>query len=320
MKEANPKIVGLFVIGGVVLIVASLVLFSSQDLFTPKRLFVAYFQQSVNGLSVGAPVRLRGIPVGVVVDVEGVYHPESGDMIPRLTIEMHPESMENAVVQKGDYTLYPALLARGLRVRLRSASLLTGQLYVDLNFFPDTEERYLGGQTHEYPEMPTLDSGLDQAIAKLSELPIQELILRASSTFEAIEQLLRNPHITETLAALPPLLNDADSTVVRIEQFMDRELTNTLHETNQALAVARQSMATLAESFSGETLLQIKSTLAESEVTLLLLQERLDRDDPLTYELLITLREIGAAARSMRELADELEENPESLIRGKADQ
>ena len=64
MKEANPKLIGVFVIGGLALFVAALLFLSSRDLFTPKSIFVAYFQQSVNGLNVGAPIRFRGIPVG----------------------------------------------------------------------------------------------------------------------------------------------------------------------------------------------------------------------------------------------------------------
>jgi len=317
MNEANPKIIGLFVIGAFVLVIGSLVLFSSQDLFTPKRMFVAYFQQSVNGLNVGAPVRFRGIPIGEVINIEGIYHPDTGDMIPRLTIEFLPETMENAVVEEGEYTLFPALLASGMRARLKSASLLTGQLYLALDFYPDTEERYLGGRNDRYPEIPTLDSGLDQVIAKLSELPIQELVLRAISALEAIEDVLKNPYIGEALAALPPLLEDADSTVVTLKLLMDREIVNTLREANQTLAVTRDSLVTLTTAINEESLVKLNSTLAEFEATSLLLQERLDNEGPLAHELLATLREIGAAARSMRDLADTLEEHPESLIRGK---
>ena len=317
MNEANPKLIGLFVIGAIALVIGSLVLFASQDLFTPKRIFVAYFQQSINGLHIGAPVRLRGIPIGEIIKIEGDFKPGTGDMIPRLTMEIYPEIMQNAVVEEGEYTLLPALLARGLRARLKSNSLLTGQLYLALDFYPGTEERYMGGGNDPYPEMPTIDSGLDQAIAKLSELPIHELVLRASSTLEAIEDLLRNPYIGQALAALPPLLEDADSTVVSLQQLMERDVVNTLGEANETLAVTRESLVTLTASVNEESLVKLNSTLAEFEATTVLLQERLDSKDPLTQELLGAIREIGAAARSVRDLADALEENPESLVRGK---
>lgn len=320
MKEANPKTIGLFVIGGVVLSIAALVLFSDQGLFTPKRYFVAYFQQSVNGLSVGAPVRLRGIPVGVVTRVDGVYHPLLGDMIPRLTLEIHPETLENAVLKDGQYTLFPSLLAHGIRARLASSSLLTGQLYVALDFYPETEERYLGEKKHDYPEMPTIDSGLDRVIARLSELPIQELIARAISTLDSVENIMRHPQIDEALTALPQLIRNTDSTVVSAKRVLDEELIPLLQEANRTLVVTRGSIDALASDISEETLVQLSSTLKEFESALLLLQKRLDRQDPLSRELITTLREMGVAFRSIKELADELEQNPEALVWGKVAQ
>jgi len=317
MKEASPKLIGVFVIGALVLLVASLVLFSSQDLFTPKRFFVAYFQQSVNGLNVGAQMRFRGIPVGEVLKIDGVYDPETGNMIPRITLEFHPETMENAVVEEGEYTLLPFLLARGMRASLKSASLLTGQLYVALDFHPGTPERYLGSGNDAYPELPTIDSGLDQAIAKLSGLPIEELFVRLNGALSAAEDLLRNPHIDESLAVLPTLFTDADTTLVDLRRFINRDLTDATQNASRVLAVARTSLQSLTQTLSDETLVQVDATLAELENTLQLVRQHLEANDPLMYELLGSLHEIASAARSVRDLADALEEHPESLFRGK---
>lgn len=317
MKEANSKLIGIFVIGGLMLLVTALVLFSSQDLFTPKRIFVAYFQQSVNGLNIGASVRFRGIPVGEVIDLDGVYDPDTGNVMPRLILEIRPERLENAVVEEGDYTLLPLLLQKGLRARLKSASLLTGQLYVALDFHPGTPERYFGTRDEKYPEMPTIDSGFDEALAKLSELPIEEVMLRVSDAFLAAEDLLRNPHIDEVLSELPTLLRDTDSTVVDLRRFINRDLTVATLNASEALVVAGTSLQSLTESINEETLVQVDSTLRELEDTLQLIHTRLEMNDPLMHELLSALDEIGNAARSVRDLADALEEHPESLVRGK---
>jgi len=317
MKEASPKLIGVFVIGALVLLVASLVLFSSQDLFTPKRFFVAYFNQSVNGLNVGAQMRFRGIPVGEVLKIDGVYDPETGNMIPRVTLEFHPETMENAVVEEGEYTLLPFLLARGMRASLKSASLLTGQLYVALDFYPGTPERYLGSGIDAFPELPTIDSGLDQAIAKLSGLPIEELFVRMNGALSAAEDLLRNPHIDESLAVLPALFMDADSTLVDLRQYVNRDLTDATRNASRALAVARTSLQSLTQTIGDETLVQVDATLAELENTLQMVHQHLEANDPLMYELRGALHEIASAARSVRDLADALEEHPESLFRGK---
>ena len=335
MKEANPKLIGIFVIGGLALVAAALVLFSSQDLFTPKRIFVAYFRQSVNGLNVGAPIRFRGIPVGEVLRIDGIYDPETGNMIPRLTLEFRPETMENARVEEGEYTLLPLLLKSGMRASLKSASILTGQLYVALDFHPDKPERYLGSGIDAYPELPTIDSGLDEVITKFSELPIEEVVARMTSTLAAAEDLLRNPHLDESLAALPTLLTDADTFVVDLRQFMKSDVSNTMREASRTLESARKSMQTLTTTVNDETLVQlnstliefekmaqllekrISSTLTEFEKTSQLVQKRLSKKDPLTVELIATLRQIKSAARAVSDLAEALERQPESLIRGK---
>ncbi len=317
MKKTNPKLIGAFVIGGLVLVITALVLFSSQDLFTPKRFFVAYFHQSVNGLNVGAPMRFRGIPVGEVLKIDGVYDPATGNMIPRITLEFHPETMENAYVEKGEYTLLPFLLASGMRASLKSASLLTGQLYVALDFHPGTPERYLGTGIDEYPELPTIDAGLDQVIAKLTELPLEELFASLNGALAAAEDLLRHPRVEESLAVLPTLLTDADLTVVDLRHFMNRELATVAGEASQTLVAARSALQSLSTTITEESLVQVSSTLTEFEETLQLLQERLEANDPLMHELVAALREIGSAARSIRDLADALEKQPESFVRGK---
>jgi paraquat-inducible protein B len=340
MKQTSPRLIGAFVIGGILLLVAALLLFSAQDLFTPKRKFVAYFEQSVNGLNVGAPVRFRGIPIGEVLMIEGIFNPESGTMIPRLTLEVRPETMVNAVLREGDYTLFPILVKRGMRASLESASLLTGQLYVSLDFHPDEPPRQLGGGKDEYPEMPTIESGLNETIAKLSELPLQELLVSATNTLMAAEDLLRNPDIGRSIAALPSLLTGTDAAIGDLRSLLNNQVPGLLANTNTAVSDIRHyingdlnsttrilnetlegaggSLQTLATTLNDKSLVQAQTTMNEFDKTLQLVQQRLSRDDALNRELLTTLREMGGAARSMRELADNLKRHPETLIRGKS--
>jgi paraquat-inducible protein B len=302
------------------LVVFALVLFSSNDLFTPKRNFVAYFQQSVNGLNVGAPVRFRGIPVGEVIAIDGVYDPETGSMIPRVTIQFLPETLENALVEEGEYTLFPALLRSGLRASLRSASLLTGQLYVSLNFHADEPARFLGSGTDPYPEMPTLDSGFDEALAMLSDLPLEELVNRAASAMSAAETVLRDPTIARSLDALAVVLENSDRGVTELREFISDDARPALLKASLAFESTGESIASVVDTVNRESLAQLNRTLLEAENTLSLAQERLSPGDPLTRELVAALREITSAAKSARELADAIEENPEALLRGKPSQ
>lgn len=315
-SNPNPKLVGAFVLGGIVLLTGASVLLSSSDLFTPRRIFVAYFQQSVNGLNVGAPIKFRGIPVGEVLEIEGLYDPDTGNMIPRLILEFRPETMRNAEVEEGEYTLLPALLEAGLRASLQSQSILTGQLYVGLDFHPNTPARYLG-EDDEYPEMPTIDSGFDELIAKFSELPIDDIVARAISTLATIENILKNPNIDEVLAALPVLLTDTDSAIIDLMTYVNGGLAELTDNATATLQTTRHSLDTVSLSFKDDYFVRLNVTLDGVDQTLQLVRQRLERQDPLTYEALAALREITRAARSIREFADDLEAHPESLLRGR---
>lgn len=320
MKKTNPKLIGVFVLGGVVLVVSALVLFSSQDLFTPKRKFVAYFHQSVNGLNVGAPVRFRGIPVGEVLAIDGVYDPQTGNMIPRLLLEFRPETLANASVEEGEYTLFPLLLKAGLRASLKTASLLTGQLYVSMDFHPEIPARTLGRGNDKFPEMPTIDSGFDEAIARLTDLPIEEVLSRAGAALLAAQSVLEDPNIGNSLESLAALLKDADETVIDLRNFVHSDVGATLEEANKTLTSTRESVSSLSARITEKSLPQIDVAMHQMTELLLLAHQRLGRDDPLNHELLDALREVGAAARSMRALADYLEEHPEALLKGKNEQ
>lgn len=317
MKESNPKLIGAFIIGGVALAVLAAVLFSSEEYFTPKRQFVAYFQQSVTGLNIGAPVKFRGIPCGEVLAIDGIYDSNDGSMTPRVTLEFLPENLIGAHVEEDEYTLLPLLLQNGIRASLKSQSLLTGQLYVALDFYPGTPERRLGNSDDQYPELPTLDSHIDEALATLSELPIEEVVARVVSLLQATEDILRNPNIARVLDLLPQVLADGDTAITDLNNLINEEITVAVREATETLAITRGSIERVARKITDETLTQADLTLSELQTTLHIMQKRLDQDDVMMREIVATLRELGRASRSIRNLTDYLEAHPESLIRGR---
>ncbi len=317
MKAVNPRLIGLFVIGGLALLVLAIVFFSRQDLFAHKRRFVAYFQQSVNGLNVGAPVRFRGIPIGKVIRIDGVYEPKSGIMMPRLILEVSPEKMVNAVLREGEYNLFPLFVKNGMRATLKSTSLLTGRLYVALDFHPGTPVRQLGTGHERYPEMPTIDSSLDQTLQRLSGLPLDEVVAHLTSTLIAAEAVLRDPGLARALERLPRVLADIDAAFVDLRRYVNHGLRPATDDVRATLARARGSLDSLTQTLDRVPLDGLRTGLAELEQTLRRLQDRLSPDDPVNHELLRMLREVVATARSMREVFDLIEEHPEALIRGK---
>ncbi|MFQ5757980.1 MAG: MlaD family protein, partial [Acidiferrobacterales bacterium] len=122
MKKASPRLIGLFVIGSVLLMVAAVLLFGSQHLFAKKRRFVAYFTQSIQGLALGAPVMFRGVTIGEVVNIDAVFDPSTGSVVPRATLEVRPETIVNVELPQDakKYPLFPILVKHGMRASLRS--------------------------------------------------------------------------------------------------------------------------------------------------------------------------------------------------------
>lgn len=317
MKTANTKLIGAFVLGALLLTAGSVFLFGSRDLFQKKRHFVAYFEQSINGLNVGAPVKFRGIEVGQVKSIEGVYNPETSAVTPRLILEFYPETLSNARVKSGEYTLFKPLVERGMRASLKSQSLLTGQLYVSLDFYKNKPERHLGSDDDPYPEMPTIDSGLGEIFAAFEDLPLDALVTQLTSTLNSLDGLLGNQGVRESANYLPTLLADIDATVSEIGVFMGGELPQTSAQLRGFLAAGETSVTSLSDKLTTDTLVKLGTTMAQLETTLAVAEKRLDRNDPVSYELTNTLREVSGAATSLRKLADYLESHPEALLRGR---
>lgn len=244
------------------------------------------FTGTVRGLSVGAPVEYRGIRVGTVKDIMLGEDPQhEGIVSPVVIIGIEPqrtvgyrdaddsaatrqdaEEMENSPQQRIQY-----LVSKGLRARLQTGSLVTGQLFVELDIFPDAEPATVieGGL---YPEIPTLPSSLQGMIANLNRI-----------------------------------LN-------KVEQS---DLEGTLTNLN-ALMVSTNSLMSLLERDVPGLTKDLDATLQSANDTLETLEASASADGEIGNQLQDALREIGAAARSIRVMAEYLQRHPEAMLKGKS--
>ena len=317
MTTNNTRIIGAFVLGAILLVAGAIFLFGSRDLFQKKRYFVAYFEQSVNGLNVGAPVKFRGIEIGQVKEIEGVFLPDTATVRPRLILEFYPETLRNAHVNRGEYTLFQPLVDRGMRASLKSQSLLTGQLYVSLDFHENKPPRTLSDGNDPFPEMPTFDSGLGEIFAAIEDLPLDALVGQLTSTLSSLEGVLSHAGIKESADFLPTLLKDLNATIGAIGVFIGNDLPLTSEQLRSFLITGESSVTTLTDKLTNQSLVDLGNTLEQLEQTLAVAEARLDRNDPVSYELVNTLREVSGAATSLRKLANYLETHPEALLRGR---
>jgi paraquat-inducible protein B len=163
MSKANPALIGGFVIGAIALLVIGLLVFGGTSWFKTQNRYVAYFPGSVKGLRVGANVDFRGVTIGQVTQINVNYNPADQQFRIPVVMEFDPARIEivgdgQAVESRQDIQ---RLIEAGLRAQLQNESLLTGLLFVNLDFRPKTPVKLIHGD-EPYPEIPTIESGLEQ--------------------------------------------------------------------------------------------------------------------------------------------------------------
>jgi paraquat-inducible protein B len=253
-----------------------------ERLYTVRRYWRLQFDQSVRGLSVGAPVELHGIKIGEVVSLDLEYDAARKDFQVPVIIAIEPERVRGVgtpAAQHAAGAAYEALIKmlieqRGLRAQLKSGNLLTGQLLVDLDFHPQAKReklRYLDG----YPVLPTLPGSLEilqenlaKVIERLEKVPFDEIGLELRSTLQEARGTLRQ----------------SDSLIGRLND---------------------------------ETVPQLQATLTQLDQTLAELQGTVGRDAPLSYSAKKTLEELTLTLRSLRVLTETLDRQPQSVLFGK---
>ena len=240
---------------------------STQIVYQNTLKYVMYFNGSVRGLTVGAPVQLRGIPIGKVTEINLELDKKTAEIRIPVTVELEPERIKevNNDNHISDKDIMERLINKGLRAQLQTGSLLTGQLLVDLDFHPKSKI-VLSDNKSVYPEFPTTASSLDQfthsaniIMDKVAKLPLEDLTVEANKTLQTL-------------------------------QGTSKAATVMLDSTEKTMASAHQ----------------ILSTLEPGSTT--------------HYELEQLLQELTQAASSVKQLTDYLEQNPNSLIRGKKEQ
>jgi paraquat-inducible protein B len=353
-RRANPTVIGAFIIGAVALIVIGLLIFGRGNFFSETRTFVLYFDGSVKGLNVGAPVDFQGVRVGSVTDIKVQYLSKTNEFRTPVYIQIEAHRIGEADIKEGreERKQYlQSLINRGLRARLEVQSLVTGQLIVQLGFYPDTPIRLVGDDP-DVPEMPTIPTALQQAqaaaqniIEKIQELPLDELFANFMQTIEGTNRLVNAPEVlalvramSETVTDVQRLVRQVDGQMGRLldevggtsaasralltdlQQFVrrvDGQVIPLADSAKQTLDAARavlkdgQQFVRNADGKAVRVTDSLTDTAKAAQATMATAQRRLDDN------LVVALQEVTAAVRAIRLLADYLERNPNALLYGK---
>ncbi|MEX2354155.1 MAG: MlaD family protein, partial [Gammaproteobacteria bacterium] len=168
-KPVNTTLLGAFVTGAIVLIAFAIIAFGGEGLFTKSERVIMYFSGNVDGLNVGAPVNVRGVRIGTVREIDIEFNTETGELRVPVIAEIETDSIETVRMLQADDPLDTIIQELGLRAQLQIQSILTSQLFVQLDYHPNTEINYHGdGSLLEIPTIPMMFEQLDRALEDVS--------------------------------------------------------------------------------------------------------------------------------------------------------
>jgi len=297
--------------------------------------FVLYFKESLRGLSPGAPVTLLGLPAGEVTDVGLDIEPKTKALRGRVDVVTYPErlierlsagqAVEGAALAKSvaeRHALFQRLVEhRGLRAQLKSGNLITGQLYVAMDFYPDAPKAQINWSQDPtvLPTVPStipdLEAKVSSILAKLDQLPYDQIGTDVSKVLATLDGTLKDVNTTlgainsDVTPGLRKTLDDLQSVIATADDVLKKGVNETLSQVNATLEDLRKPLAA-----ADVALRNADVVLKNADATIL------GRDAPVQQDLRDALQEITLAARSLRTLMDYLERHPESLIRGKTKQ
>ena len=344
-RQINPVLIGLFVLLAILVLVAVILYFGAIRGGGNWERNVSHFLSETKGLDVGAPVVLQGVQVGRVRDIDVGYDQRQEHFYVRVEYETDqnaiqwPESFQKRFSRDTEAGLQN-LIKRGLRARLALQSIVTGKLIIELGFFPQSTS-YSRGERREIPTIPTT---IDKLFEGLNEIDLKKLAQGVERIVEGMDHLVNNPAIAEILGEVRQAAARINGAVAELERQV-RPIGDNLNAALQDLArLARRIDARvdgLADSLEGagdEVRQLARSTreqlpllvadlrrasrsvdqaLAAATRTLSQVDATLATNSPLQVELLSSLRNLSAAARSLKNFADYLERHPEALLKGK---
>jgi paraquat-inducible protein B len=312
MTSAKPALVGAFVLSGAALLVVAIMLFAGTHLFSRQHRAVTYFEGSVAGLEVGAPVTFRGVRIGSVTKIG--LSISMKDLVSRIPvyIEIDPSAVRLDGAEGSDpKTVLPRLLAAGLEAQLDMQSLVTGQLRVDLDLLPKAHATYVGGH-EEGDEIPSSPSKLQTLEAEIADLPLKQIADNANNTLGSIQR------ITDQLGPrVGPLLDSLKQTSESAHVTMDAAHMAVAHIDSLATDGRRQ-LAANGDALKG-VLASSDRTVRDADALVMSLNEMTAPNSRMRDDLQSTMRDLAASASSLRNFTHEIERNPSNLIRrGKA--
>ncbi len=311
-KSISPTAVGGFVIGAIVLMVIGVLVFSSGALFTPTHTAVVVFPSNVKGLTVGSSVEIRGVRVGSVTDIKLLTDLETNKIIVPVYIEFRQGILQDMTFKNLSDSIsldqwsgvIKDMISSGLRAQLNMKSLVTGQMVITIDYFPETPAN-LTSIDLRYPEIPTIETFTEQTLEILQNIPLTELADKTLDVLTHADELLTSQDVKDSLSNIKLLTEQMQKFLVNI----DTQTQQTLGDISSLARNVNDQVQPLSTSAI--------SAINEATVALNGVNDLIGKDSATRADMENALDELAKAASSIRILTDYLQQHPEALIKGK---
>ena len=351
-KEVNKTLVGAFILGAAVLAVIAILALGGGNLFRETNRYVLYFSGSVKGLSVGAPVQLKGITVGKVVDINPIYDALDKSFLNQVIFEVPEAVIQITRTPGGDGpskkllttdTTIDNMIDIGLRAKLESQSVLTGQLLVAFDFYPKTPV-FMMQLEDNLREYPTLPSDMETLAKTFDSIDFQAVAESINNAAKGIDKLANSPDLHEAVASANNAIKQYGQLASNLDGYvaqLSTEVAAAMVDIRQLVKTASGQIAPMATGIT-DTAAEVRMTVAnlddrlqpviqnleattasardafqQADIMLGNFSHLSDEDSAFIYQIEETMTKLRKAAGSLAVLTDYLSRHPEALLQGK---
>ncbi len=328
-QKANPTLIGAFVLGAIAIALGAVIFFGSANLFAKKLTYLTYFDESVSGLTVGSNVKFKGVTIGKVTKVLLSFRGDDKPSYVKVLYEVDTDLVVKGLgahVNLADPELNQKRVEGGLRAKLDFESLISGQLFMSLDYFkdpapPSVEVDPADQQYLVIPSQPSdiqaILANATRAIANVASIDflglvkeVQGLLVSAREGIDALQLEKLGKSLNETSVALNNFVtgDELKGTLASLHGSFD-ELTTTLKNLDSRTAPALKNL--------GPTLEEAKRTMANLQKSTASLDRMLKPDSGFRYQLESSLSQLNSAASSIQNLSDFLQRHPNSILFGR---
>jgi len=320
-KKINTTSIGLFIVVGTALGVIGLLLLSSSKLFSRTDEMIVYFDDSLNGLNEGAPVKYRGVTIGHVKRVMIRFNQATDDFALPVILEVEQNLLRKRLGDESVDVFTRGAVERsvrnGLRASLQTNSLVTGVLFVGLDFQPHAPPPLFHQLRTIYAEVPSVPTDVQQLMNNLASLDLKSieknlnaLLINLNTSVSSLHLAEIHDDITKVLGSVDRLVSSPDikNDLIAMHRTLNQYRLLGERLNNRVDPLADDVTKTLAE--ADRALVQVRGAAQNVRI-------QLAPDAPLPNDLDQTLRQLSGAVQSLSALIDFLRQHPNALITGR---